>query len=208
MLADESEAFREVLSLVPGARVVTVGEALGMVAGPGGAQQVVATFDELDRADVVVVPGGLGTHRHPEISAWLRRIQPRFVLASSTGSALLAASGLLRGRTAVTHWLAGPLLERHGVTVSNARLVVDGPYVTCSGLASAFDAAFVVARHVGGPSLVREIRDQLRTHTGPLPVPRDPPSAGGATTWRRGRRRRAPAPGMVEVELEEHAPRR
>ena len=107
------------------------------------------------------MPGGLGAHRHPEIAAWLRRIKPRFVLASSTGSALLAASGLLKGRTAVTHWLAGPLLELHGVKVSKARLEVDEPYITCSGLSSAFDAAFVVAKAIGGPSLVREIREEL-----------------------------------------------
>ena len=207
VLADESEAFREALSLVPGARVVTAGAALGTVAGPGGAQEVTATFDDLDRADVVVVPGGLGTHRHPEISMWLRRVRPRFVLASSTGSALLAASGLLRGHTAVTHWLAGPLLERHGVTVSNARLFVDGPYVTCAGLASAFDAAFVVARDVGGPALVREIREQLRTLT-------DSPPPVRATHHRREPRPRAevqPRPRtsapMVEVELEERPPR-
>ena len=43
--------------------------------------------------------------------------EPTWVVTSSTGSALLAAAGLLRGRTAATHWLAGPLLERHGVTV-------------------------------------------------------------------------------------------
>ena len=115
------------------------------------------------------MPGGLGAHRHPEIAAWLRRIKPRFVLASSTGSALLAASGLLKGRTAVTHWLAGPLLELHGVKVSKARLEVDEPYITCSGLASAFDAAFVVAKAIGGPSLVREIREELQRRDGDRP---------------------------------------
>ena len=136
VLADETDAFRDVLSLLPRARVFIAGAQPGIVAGPGGAHEVEATFEELDRADVVVVPGGLGSHRHPEIAAWLRRIKPRFVLASSTGSALLAASGLLKGRTAVTHWLAGPLLELHGVTVSKARLEVDEPYITCSGLAT------------------------------------------------------------------------
>ena len=95
VLADESWAFRSVLSRIPGARVLTVGDSAGIVAGPGGAQQVVATFDDVTSADVVVIPGGLGSHRHPEISAWLRRLRPRWVLTSSTGSALLAAGGLL-----------------------------------------------------------------------------------------------------------------
>ena len=35
VLADESWVFREVLSKIPGARVLTVGDAIGVVAGPG-----------------------------------------------------------------------------------------------------------------------------------------------------------------------------
>lgn len=163
VLADESEAFRDVLTHIPGARVLTIGDEDGVVAGPGGAQLVETTFGELDRAEVVVVPGGLGTHRHPEIGRWIRRCRPTWVLTSSTGSALLAAAGLLRGRTAATHWLAGPLLERHGATPSKKRLVVDLPFVSCAGLASTFDCAYVVARAVGGEPLVRAIRDRLRT---------------------------------------------
>jgi transcriptional regulator GlxA family with amidase domain len=200
VLADESWAFRDVLSRIPGARVLTVGAELGVVAGPGGAQQVVATFDEVSTADVVVVPGGLGSHRHPEISAWIRHVQPRWVLTSSTGSALLAAGGLLRGRTAATHWLAGPLLERCDVTVSAERVVVDPPFVTCTGLASSFDAAFLVAGSVGGPALVREIREQLSADDSPEPGP------CAARTRYRPRQHRPST--VVEVELEEHQPRR
>jgi transcriptional regulator GlxA family with amidase domain len=197
VLADESWAFREVLGRVPGARVLTVGHRLGVVGGPGGAQHVQATFEEVTAADVVVVPGGLGTHRHPEIGRWLVRLQPRWVLTSSTGSAMLAAAGLLHGRTAATHWLAGPLLERHGVVVSDERIVVDLPYVTCAGLASSYDAAFVVARSVGGPSLVRDIRRQLTDW-------REPGPACTAAPRRQAPRPRArPRPTMVEVELED-----
>lgn len=196
VLADESWAFRDVLGRVPGARVLTVGAHLGVVGGPGGAQDVEATFDEVTAADVVVVPGGLGTHRHPEIARWLLRLQPRWVLTSSTGSAMLAATGLLRGRTAATHWLAGPLLERHGVVVADERIVVDLPYVTCAGLSSAYDAAFVVARSIGGPSLVREIRRQLTDWREPGP----PCTAGPRRQVRRARTR--PPTAMVEVELE------
>jgi transcriptional regulator GlxA family with amidase domain len=199
VLADESWAFHDVFSRVPDVRVLTVGHRLGVVGGPGGAQRVEVTFESVGSADIVAVPGGLGSHRHPEISAWIRRIEPRWVLTSSTGSALLAAGGLLRGRTAATHWLAGPLLERHGVIVSPGRLVVDGPYVTCTGLASAYDAAYVVVRAVGGPELVSDIRRQLAELREPAP-----PSPVETITHR-PRPRRPTA--MVEVELEE-TPRR
>ena len=175
---------------------MTVGVRRGVVAGPGGAQDVEATFAEVHGADVVVVPGGLGSHRHPEIARWLIGTDPRWVLTSSTGSALLAATGLLRGRTAATHWLAGPLLERYGVRVSSERLVVDDPFVTCSGLASAFDAAFFVARHFGGPTLVRSIREELRRDA-PVATPCQSP------TRYRARPSRARV-ATVEVELEDN----
>jgi transcriptional regulator GlxA family with amidase domain len=213
VLADESDAFRGVLAKIPGARVVTVGGRRGVAAGPGGAQLVEETFADLDRADVVVVPGGLGSHRHPEIALWLRRIHPRWVLASSTGSALLAAAGLLRHRVAATHWLAGPLLERYGAIPSTERLVVDRPYVTCSGLANTFDAAYVVADEVGGPALVASIGEQLRDEV--ARVDRPAPCVSPRTRYRsRPARHLAVAPpvpssprtGSVEVELEEHPP--
>ena len=194
VLADESWAFRHVLARIPRARVLTVGARHGIVGGPGGAQQVTTTFDEVDAADVVVVPGGLGSHRHPEIARWLLRLQPRWVLTSSTGSALLAATGLLRGRVAATHWLAGPLLERHGVVVSDERLVVDLPYVTCSGLSSAYDAAFVVVAGVGGSSLVRTVRQEVSDWREPRPC--------SSPSRYRARRGSSRAP-VVEVELEE-----
>jgi transcriptional regulator GlxA family with amidase domain len=215
VLADETDAFREVLTRIPGARLVTVGEDRGSVAGPGGAQEVEERFADLSRADVVVVPGGLGTHRHPEIALWLRRVRPRWILASSTGTALLAAAGLLRQRIAATHWLAGPLLERYGAIPSTERLIVDRPFVTCSGLASAFDAAFVVADEAGGPLLVRRIRQQLAE------LANEPSTCQSPRTKYRSRPARrvatpaqtAPASAgggrhttFVEVELEDHPP--
>jgi transcriptional regulator GlxA family with amidase domain len=210
VLADETAAFVDVLSRLPAARVVKVGAAPGVVGGPGGAQEIEARFEEVD-PDVVVVPGGLGSHRHPEIARWIRRTMPTWVLSSSTGSALLAAGGLLEGRRAATHWLAGPLLERFGVIVSSERLVVDGHFVTCAGLVSTFDAADVVVRSVGGDQLVRRIHADME-HAALHERPVCPPTR---TRYRvRGRRAaaqrveaptRSPWAPPVDIELEDVA---
>jgi putative intracellular protease/amidase len=222
VLADESDAFRGVLAKIPGARLCTVGDHRGVAPGPGGAQIVEDTFADVDRADVVVVPGGLGSHRHPEIALWLRRIHPRWVLASSTGTALLAAAGLLRHRVAATHWLAGPLLERYGAIPSTERLVVDRPFITCAGLTGTFDAAYIVASDVGGPGLVSSIRERLRDEA--ASVAELAPNESAACVSPRTRYRSRPARHLtvaptalsapsalrrgpfVEVELEEHPP--
>src|SRR5690606_36415817 len=110
VLDDECEAFRSVLGLVTGAELVVAGRVAGEYAGPGGAQRVDVTFDQVDDAEVVVVPGGLGCERaadDPELRAFLHRMErtARFVAASSTGTVLLAAAGLLHGAPAATHWL-------------------------------------------------------------------------------------------------------
>lgn len=208
VLADETEAFRFVLSRIPGARVVIVGEHPGPVAGPGGEQIVESTFDEIGEPAVVAVPGGLGCHRHAEIATWLRSIEPTWLLASSTGSALLAAGGLLRDMTAATHWLAGSILERHGAHPSPDRLVIAGPIVTCTGRASAYDAALVVARSFGGADLVERILTDIITARDP--TPRRP----SRLPWRRRRRCTSARPAVlpigqaviVELELEEVTP--
>jgi transcriptional regulator GlxA family with amidase domain len=218
VLADESHAFRAVLGRAPDVHLVTVGERVGVVAGPGGPQWVDATYDTVRHASIVVVPGGLGSHRHPEIAAWTVTAGPDWVLASSTGSALLAACGLLSGRTAATHWLAGPLLERHGATVSHDRVVVDGEYVTCAGLSSAYDAAFLVVQRVWGPDVVATIRDDLAAapvEDPPLvevaavaPSRRRRPGRPPPPSTRSSRSSRSPRSGVVEVELEDTPPRR
>lgn len=158
VLVDEAEIFRFVLSRIPEFRTVTVGTARGQVMGPGGVQTAAATLDEIGEPEVIVVPGGIGCHCQTEIANWLRSASPTWLLASSTGSALLAAAGLLHEATAATHWLAGPLLERYGARASHQQVVVDGPIITCSGCPSAFRAALVVAEAYGGPDLVARIR--------------------------------------------------
>lgn len=223
VLADEAHAFRDVFRRVPGADVITVGEEIGIVAGPGGVQVVAATFRDIRAVDVVVVPGGLGSHRHPDIGWWILAAEPSWVVTSSTGSALLAASGLLRGRTAATHWLAGPLLERHGVHVGRERIVVDEPFVTCSGRATTTDAALTVIERIGGPQLLAAVRESLSTcPPADEPVCESPsryrPRRGRPTPVRAARTapdapdasmpgpvapRRQPGGPVVEVELDE-----
>jgi transcriptional regulator GlxA family with amidase domain len=211
VLADETEAFRFVLSRIPGSHLVTVGERRGTVAGPGGVQVVDASFDEIGNPDVVAVPGGLGCHRHVEIARWLRSIEPRWLLASSTGSALLAAAGMLRDVSAATHWLASSILEQNGAHPSPDRLVVAGHIVTCTGRASAFDAALVVARSSGGGELADRIVADLAEYR--------EEAKRTKTSSRRRRHRRTPAPRfaiedmtmgdapVVMIDLDDVAPR-
>jgi transcriptional regulator GlxA family with amidase domain len=166
VLNDECDAFRSVLSLLRGAEVIGVGARVGPCHGPGGTQQVEVEYRDLTDPDVVIVPGGLGAERiaeSPELRSWLVAMEPvaRYIVASSTGSVVLASAGLLHGEPAAGHWLATDLLRRYGSEQSDRRMLVSGNVVTCQGSLSAVDAAFSLVHRIEGPAAVERIRATL-----------------------------------------------
>jgi len=56
------------------------------------------------------------------------------VFGICAGSLLLAASGVLKGRTAGGHWLSRALLSEFGVVPSDARLTIDGKFYASGGV--------------------------------------------------------------------------
>ena len=210
VLDDECEAFRSVLGLLDVDRVVTVGAERRPYRGPGGTQLPDLTFDEVEHADVVVVPGGIGCERATDDAAlreFLQRMEhrARYVAASSTGSVVLASAGLLHGESAATHWLASDLLRRYGSDADDRRLVVTGNVITCEGRISAVDAAFALVERIEGDATVERIRATLLERGQPLLVPprwydRLAERFLGRPTLRRPRRRPvAPAPEAPPV---------
>ncbi|MEY2957978.1 MAG: hypothetical protein RLZZ01_546 [Actinomycetota bacterium] len=194
VLADECDAFTSVLGLLDGAAVTTVGAERRLHSGPGGRRLAEATFDEVlgdsrdidDRdIDIVVVPGGIGCERATDderLRAFLRAMEhrARFVAASSTGTVVLAAAGLLHGEPAATHWLADDLLRRHGSSPDGRRLVVSRNVLTCEGRISAVDAAFAIVERVVGTHEVERIRATLLERGRPLLEPEHSGLAGRA----------------------------
>jgi hypothetical protein len=109
------------------------------------------------------------------------------MVASSTGSVVLAAAGLLGDHEAATHWLAAPLLESYGSAASLDRVVEDGNIITCEGQITAMHVALLVTLRVAGPVAVQEVRAGLADRQAPeAPAP----------WWQRWRILRTPvAPG-------------
>ena len=172
VLVDETEVIRFVLSHIPDLETVTVSTTRGTFAGPGGVQTAEATLEEIGNPEIIVIPGGIGSDHRTDIADWLRTVSPSWIISTSTGSALLAAAGLLDHETAATHWLAGPLLERYGAHPSREQLVVNNRIVTCAGSSSAFRGALVIAEAYGGPEVVEKIRAKVwQASQAPEPAP-------------------------------------
>jgi putative intracellular protease/amidase len=148
----------EILRLLPEADVVFTAAAAGPYTDGDGALSLVATaaFDDVTRADVLLVPGGPGT-RHAvgdgALLDWIRRVDAttQWTTSVCTGSLLLGAAGLLDGLTATTHWSAVDLLESYGATYT-ARRVVEQPggVVTAAGVSSGIDMALRLAELIAG----------------------------------------------------------
>ena len=155
----------EVLSRFPGARAVFVGERRGEVRTDIGTLglTVDATLDEVTAPDIVLVPGGIGQQKHMldgPVHQWLRDVDEHSTWTTSvcTGSLVLAAAGLLRGRRATSHWGRRDDLAEHGAIPTNRRVVTDGKYVTAGGVSAGIDMALILVDAMGGPELAHAIQ--------------------------------------------------
>ena len=127
--------------------------------------------------DVLVVPGGSGIVsllNDDEVLGFLRNKaqKARFICSVCTGSLVLGAAGLLRGRKAATHWLSLDLLKPFGALPQKNRIVVDGNCITAAGVTSGIDMALVLAGLLWGESTAQGM--QLAMQYAP-----DPPYAAG-----------------------------
>jgi cyclohexyl-isocyanide hydratase len=123
-------------------------------------------------SDLLVVPGGSGIDRAMLDADWVAYIrreaeQAKFVFGICTGSLLLAASGVLKGRTAGGHWLSRALLARFGVISSEERMTVDGKFYTSGGVTSGIDMALRVVADIAGEETARKIQLQIEYDPAP-----------------------------------------
>jgi transcriptional regulator GlxA family with amidase domain len=162
------------LSPLPGAEMVLVAERPGPVRNETGnlALTADASLDEVTRPDIVVVPGGLDTSGPMgpgPVQEWLREVDRHTTWTTSvcTGSLILAAAGLLKGRRATSHWLALEQLASFGVEPTGERVVTDGKYVTAAGVSSGIDMGLTLAGRIAGDRAAQTI--QLMIEYDPQP---------------------------------------
>jgi transcriptional regulator GlxA family with amidase domain len=173
----------EVLSRLPGAEVVFVGEDTGSVRTEVGSLglTVDAALGDIDRPDIVLVPGGPGQAAlmaDGPVHQWLRAADATSTWTTSvcTGSLILAAAGLLTGRSATSHWLALDQLSALGALPTQERVVFDGKYVTAAGVSSGIDMALALVGRVAGDEVAQAI--QLGIEYDPQP----PQTSGSPST--------------------------
>lgn len=127
--------------------------------------------------DLVMVIGGDGVDaacRDARLIAWLRRAARSGARIASicSGSLVLAAAGLLDGRTATTHWSRGRQFEADhpAVRLQPDRIYVREPAMrerewpelwTSAGMTAGIDLCLALVAHDLGEAVAREAAQQL-----------------------------------------------
>lgn len=119
--------------------------------------------------DVLVHPGGDGTQAMLTDRAhlqWLREQRAHVPLLTSvcTGSTVLAAAGLLRGRPATSN--RGALLQLQEIDPTiivrpRERFVDDGDVITSAGISAGIDMALHVVGRLGGHERAQQVREGI-----------------------------------------------
>jgi transcriptional regulator GlxA family with amidase domain len=167
----------EVFLRLPGARVVLAASEGGELALPGLTLSGIVPLGQVHECALLCVPGGFGTDqamRDPVYLEGLRRLArgARYVTSVCTGSLLLGAAGLLRGRRAACHWAFRELLPQFGARAEAARVVRDGNLISGGGVTAGIDMALAVVAEIAGRDFAEGI--QLALEYAP-----EPPFDGG-----------------------------
>jgi cyclohexyl-isocyanide hydratase len=163
----------EVLARVPNTKVHLVAKSLAPVKTDRGMEILpTITLDDCPQLDLVMVPGGPGQQDLMEDQTVLEFLQKqahgaKYVTSVCTGSLVLGAAGLLKGKRATCHWAAIDHLKLLGAIPVSERVVTDGNVITGAGVASGIDFALAVAALLEGEEVARQIQLQIEYDPAP-----------------------------------------
>ncbi|WP_158894316.1 DJ-1/PfpI family protein [Amycolatopsis anabasis] len=152
----------QVLTDVPGYRTVVVAERLDTWETDTSLRVTAShTFAEVPDPSVVIVPGGgaptLRALADETLIGYLRDVGGRAEVVGSvcTGSLVLGAADLLKGRQATTHWSMLDRLTAFDATPVRKRWVEDGPVITAAGVSAGIDMALHLLTRLAGADYAR-----------------------------------------------------
>ena len=122
------------------------------------------SFNDTLPLDYLLIPGGFGTRQQVDNQQLISFVSDqakscKAILSVCTGSFILHACGLLKGKKATTHWLSlERLRELEDVEVVEERIVKDGNIWTSSGVSAGIDLALAFIKHEAGDSTAGSVQ--------------------------------------------------
>lgn len=154
-----------VLSELMGAKVFFVGRHKGFISTGGGMKiQCDTSIAEVKNLDILVIPGGLTeTYTATKDTAlinWIKAIDKhsKYTTSVCTGAWILAATGLLNGHEATTHWYGKKLLkDQYGINARNKRYIHSGKYWTSAGVSAGIDMSLALVNDIMGEKYAQTV---------------------------------------------------
>ena len=162
----------QVLCRLPGAKTIAASLAGGAIEADGLTFANLTRLSAIEACDVLCVPGGLGCVEAMNDAAFLAQIRrlaggARYVTSVCTGSLILGAAGLLKGRRAACHWAWRDLLPMFGAIPDAGRVVRDGNLFTGGGVTAGIDFALTLVAEIAGEAFAQSV--QLGLEYAPAP---------------------------------------
>lgn len=163
----------EVLARMPGAETIIACKDGGtLVTEMGLTFAGLSRLADIEVCDMIMVPGGPGQTEAMQDEVFMGEVKrlgerARYVTSVCTGSLILAAAGLLKGKRAGSHWAYREMLALFGAIPDPARVVRDGQCITGGGVTAGIDIALTIAAEVAGEEAAKRI--QLMIEYAPAP---------------------------------------
>ena len=163
----------EVFTKLPNTEVLLIWKTLDPIVAGGGMRILPdVTYETCPDLDLICIPGGAGMNlllNDPETLDFIREkaATARYVTSVCTGSLVLAAAGLLKGKRAACHWMSRDMLSELGAIPDSSRVVIDGKFISGGGVTAGIDFGLTVAAEIFGEDVAKSI--QLGIEYNPQP---------------------------------------
>jgi transcriptional regulator GlxA family with amidase domain len=154
----------EVLNRLPNYKIYLVGPEKKVYQDSYGLK-ITADYsiDEVNQADILLVPGGFGIDNlltNEKIIDWIQNINSssKWTVSVCSGTLLLAQAGLLNGKDCTTHWRRKEQLQHYNVNIINERYVHDGKFITSAGVSAGIDMALYLVSLISGEQSAKMIQ--------------------------------------------------
>jgi putative intracellular protease/amidase len=151
------------LSRLPNAVTIVASPAGGEVEADGLTFARTVKLADVEACDLICVPGGIPATKVALDQAFvgdIRRLAlgAKYITSVCTGSLILGAAGLLKGKRAACHWAWRDLLAVFGAIPDEARVVRDGNIITGGGVTAGIDFALTVVAEIAGPGVAQTLQ--------------------------------------------------
>ena len=166
----------EVLSNIRNAEVFLVAKKRGEIKADTGFAFLKAkyNFNDIKEADILVIPGSaisfVKVMKDKKTLDWIQKIDEttKFTTSVCSGSIILAATGLLNGLKATSHWKPINLLTEFNAIPTRKRIVQEGKFITGAGVSAGIDMALFLCDILVGEDETKAIQLLLEYDPKPL----------------------------------------